>query len=106
MEDNPLSEFVEDLRTRLIDGLTHQLGISSETAGMVVSSMIVDLCKDYRGDRPYIGPPKEAQQQRERRNHALLRDWQNGERIPLLARRYQLSTKRVYALLKISRAPT
>lgn len=99
-----MSEFVEDLRTRIIEGMTGPLGISAETAQMIAAEIVTGISRDWRGDRPYIGPAIEARQQQERRNSALLRDWLAGERIPFLARRYQLSTKRVYAILKISRA--
>jgi Mor family transcriptional regulator len=35
-----------------------------------------------------------------RRNMQIYRDWQAGERAPLLARKYGISVKRVYAVLK------
>lgn len=100
-----MCEFVEDLRERMIENLTGQLGISAETACLVAATVADDLLRDWRGERPYIGPSAEDVRRRQSaRNEALLRDWRNGERIPLLARRYGISVKRVYAVLKISRA--
>lgn len=99
-----MSEFVEDVRARMVSGLTLKLGITVDVAEMLAAEVVADLYRDWKGERPYIGPPKEAAEQRETRNRALLRDWRNGERIPFLARRYQISVKRVYALLKLSRA--
>ena len=99
-----MCEFVEDLRSRIIEGLTGQLGISPDTAGMLAAELVAGVSRDWRGERPYIGPPAEVRQQLSARNAALLRDWHNGERIPLLARRYSISVKRVYAVLKLSRA--
>lgn len=88
----------------MIAGMTAKLGISTDVAGMLAAEVVAEIYQDWKGERPYIGPPKEAAEQREARNRALLRDWKSGERIPFLARRYQISVKRVYAVLKISRA--
>jgi len=99
-----MSEFVEDVRARMVAGMTEKLGISAEVAGLLAGEVLAEIYQDWKGERPYIGPPKEAAEQREARNRALFRDWKNGERIPFLARRYQISIKRVYALLKLSRA--
>lgn len=98
-----MCEFVEDLRVRIVAGLTGHLGVSEDAAGLVAAALVGELYRDWRGERPYIGPPAEARQALSARNQALLRDWQAGERIPLLARRYGISVKRVYAVLKISR---
>ena len=100
-----MCEFVEDLRERLVANLTGQLGVSAEAAGLVAAAVADELYRDWRGERPYIGPSiDDVRRQQSARNAALLRDWRNGERIPLLARRYGISVKRVYALLKLSRA--
>lgn len=68
-----------------------------------------DLCADklrqaeaqirerWGGDRPYIG--RRAGQGRSARNEAILRDHRNGERVPLLMRRYKLSRQRIYQIL-------
>jgi Mor family transcriptional regulator len=35
-----------------------------------------------------------------RRNAQIYRDWQAGERVPFLARKYGISAKRVYAVIR------
>lgn len=53
----------------------------------------------WGGDRPYIAARRGAGSSA--RNAAIRRDyWQNGERIPLLERRYGLSKSRIWEILK------
>jgi len=53
-----LSEFVEDLRTRIIEGMTGPLGITEQTAQMIAAEIIAGISRKWRGDRPYIGRSK------------------------------------------------
>lgn len=53
----------------------------------------------WGGDRVWIS--KKAGAGMSYRNDAIKRDyWQRGERISLLARRYQISTRRIWEILK------
>ena len=99
-----MCRFIDDLQQRLVDNLTGSLGVSREAAGLVAASLVGEIYRDWRGERPYIGPPGELRDRISERNRDLLRDWRAGERIPLLARRYGISVQRVYAVLKLSRS--
>lgn len=53
----------------------------------------------FGGDRIYIS--RRAGEGRSDRNAAIKRDyWQNGERIPLLERRYSLSARQLWYIIK------
>lgn len=58
-----------------------------------------DKREQWAGDRPYIA--RRAGDSNSPRNEAIRRDyWQNGERIPLLERRYGLSKARLWQIIK------
>lgn len=66
--------------------------------------VLEEVRRDWGGENCYI--PKNGEPPRQtisRRNAALIRDWQRGERVLYLARKYGISVKRVYAVLKMSR---
>ena len=95
-----MSEFVEDLKASLAAGLARELrqfGITPETAGMV-AALVVDkeVVPRWRGCEPYIGAgnPNAA------RNRSIIREWRNGESVPLIARRYSLSRVRIWQIIK------
>lgn len=53
----------------------------------------------WGGDRPYIS--KQCGGGKSTRNDAIKRDyWQKGERIPLLERRYGLSSRQLWYIIK------
>lgn len=55
---------------------------------------------DWGGDRPYIAKVGEsAQAEISRRNDAIRRDWQAGERAGALARKYRISRVRVWQIV-------
>jgi Mor family transcriptional regulator len=59
------------------------------------------------GDRVYIGKTSvDAIREVSNRDRAILRDWQRGDHVPVLARRYGISTRRVQQLLKIETRET
>lgn len=51
----------------------------------------------WGGDRPYIS--RRAGYGSSSRNQAIVRDHRNGERVPYLARRYQLTPRRILQIL-------
>lgn len=54
----------------------------------------------FGGDRCYIGKTSaDAIRHQSNRDRAILRDWRHGEHIPVLARRYGLSPRRVQQLV-------
>lgn len=61
------------------------------------------LRMDFGGERVYV--PRDGDKDRDEismRNAAIRRDWQNGERVELLMRRYGLSRQRIYQIVKVS----
>ena len=56
--------------------------------------------REYAGDRVYIPSTTEtARRERSSRNAAILRDHQNGERMMLLERRYNLSKQAIWKII-------
>lgn len=66
------------------------------TVGTLTHELIDQVDADVRAMFG-VGIGRDA---RNRRNLELIRDWQRGERIPLLQRRYKLSKSQVYCILK------
>lgn len=91
-----MSEFVEDLHARIVSSLAERLGVSPQTAGMVAAEVIGGMCDAWAGCEPYSGQRRTSNE----RNRAIIRDFKNGERVPLLARRYQLSRVRIWQIVK------
>lgn len=94
-----MSEFVEDLHARIVTGLTSKLGVSDQTAAMLATEVVGGLCDAWAGCEPYIGRAKTHAE----RNRAIIRDFKAGERVPFLARRYQLSRVRIWQIIQGTR---
>lgn len=93
------NEFLDDAVARLTREM-RSLGISAEVAVMVAAEWRRGTERDWGGDRPYIAKTGEAAQAvLSRRNAALLRDWQAGERPAALARKYKISRVRVWQIV-------
>ena len=61
-----------------------------------------EIRSDYGGERVYV--PRDgdhAHTEISLRNAAIRADWQRGERIELIVRRYKVSRRRVYQLVKV-----
>jgi Mor family transcriptional regulator len=91
-----MSEFIDDVKQRIIRQCA-QLGISRDTAAMLAAEIAESVCRDYSGDRVYIGKNEECVIGQ--RNRSILRDWKAGERAPLIARRYGISERQVYRIV-------
>lgn len=92
-----MTDFVIDIKTRLIMQAA-EMGISKETAKLL-AACIDETARDYAGERVYIGQPAAVAMEKTARNRAILRDWQAGERIALLVRRYGISKPRLYQII-------
>ena len=68
--------------------------LSSEVAAQIDK----EARQQWGGDRPYIGIRSGAGHSS--RNAAIKRDYQAGERIPLLERRYGLGKSRIWEIIK------
>lgn len=61
-----------------------------------------DIRSSWGGERVYIGKTSvDALREKSRRDASIARDWQRGDHIPVLARRYGLSPRRVQQLISI-----
>lgn len=70
-----------------------------------VHEVIDAVRRDYYGEKHYVSRFGESPKQViSRRNAEIVRDYMRGERIKFLARKYGVSVKRIYAVLKISRS--
>ncbi|MDH1900887.1 Mor transcription activator family protein [Comamonas aquatica] len=96
------SEFLADASERLIHTM-RALGISQQVAGMVAAEWQASVTRDWGGERPYIGKQAAAAVEMSRRDAAICRDWQAGERMGALSRKYQISRQRIYLI--VSQAP-
>lgn len=70
-------------------------GITAEQAAALDAA----VRERWGGDRPYIA--KRPGEGRSDRNAAIRRDYQRGESIPLLMRRYQLSRVTIWRVLEL-----
>lgn len=86
-----MSDILEDLRVRLVD-----IGFEDPR----IDKVVMEIRRDWAGERAYIGARYEVDKKLSERNRAIIRDFKNGERVPLLVRRYNLSRQRIWAIIK------
>ena len=66
-----------------------------------------DVRINWGGERVYIGKTgAEDLREKSRRDAAINRDWQRGDHIPVLARRYGLSDRRIKQIVQVERMET
>lgn len=92
------SEFLADASERLIHAM-RTLGIGHEVAGMVAAEWQASVVRDWGGERPYIGKQAAAVVEMSRRDAAICREWQAGERMEALSRKYKISRQRIYLIV-------
>jgi Mor family transcriptional regulator len=86
-----MSDILEDLRQRL-----SLLGFVDPQ----IDRVVMDIRRDWAGERPYIGVRYEADRKISERNRSIIRDFKAGESIALLVRRYSLSRQRIWQIIK------
>lgn len=75
--------------------------VACEVTRARIAAELDAVRRDWGGERPYIAVNGEgARATMSRRDAALLRDWQAGERVALLARRYGISRRRVWQIIR------
>ena len=85
-------DFIKDILQRLAQMLP------AETLTESISRDFEQAIRNYYGgDRLYIAKNEGDASER---NEAICRDWLNGERIPLIARRYGISRSWVWKIVK------
>lgn len=66
-----------------------------------------DIRTNWGGERVYIGKTSaDALRAISNRDRAIARDWQRGDHIPVLARRYGLSARRVQQVVSVQARET
>ena len=83
-------DILEDLKTRLAD-----IGFKDAN----IEKVIMDVRRDYAGDRVYIGVNYEFQRLQSDRNRSIIRDYKAGESMIFLSRRYSLSKQRIWKII-------
>lgn len=91
------SEFISDSSARIVI-IAQQLGVTHHTACMLAAEWEQSITADWKGERPYIGA--RAGRAMSERDRAILRYHQAGERVPLIARRFEISRARVWNILR------
>ncbi len=84
-------DILEDLYTRLV-----QIGFKDPK----IERVVMEVRTDWKGERPYIGVRMEIDRQMSERNRSIIRDHKAGERVTFLARRYGLSRKRIWEIIR------
>lgn len=84
-------DILEDLYTRLV-----QIGFKDPQ----IERVVMEVRTDWKGERPYIGVRMEIDRQMSERNRSIIRDHKAGERVTFLARRYGLSRKRIWEIIR------
>lgn len=92
-----MSATANDLIADLIDRVTAARGVKSPAAARKLER---ELRRDYGGDSHYIAKFGEtARIERLERDMRIRADHRRGERVPLLARRWNLSEKRIKQII-------
>lgn len=84
-------DIIDDIVTRLCSVLP-------EPVQAHVERVARDTREAWGGDRVFIS--KRPGEGRSERNQSILRDYQRGERLALLARRYGLTERRILQIIK------
>ena len=74
------------------------LALAPQLNQAVIDAAARQVRGTFGGDRAYIG--KKQGEGRSARNEAIRRDHENGERIPLLMRRYGLGRTQLHEIIK------
>jgi Mor family transcriptional regulator len=93
----PPAPFVPDENDAVADFLAIVLEIWPELEPEKLRQAEAQFRERWGGDRPYIG--RRSGQGRSGRNDAIRREHQAGERVPYLARRYQLTERRILQII-------
>lgn len=86
-----MSDILEDIKERLA-----AIGFLDAKVELV----IMDVRKDWNGERPYISVKIDVDKKMSERNCRMMLEFKNGESVPLLARRYQITRQRVWKIIK------
>lgn len=89
------NDMVADL-LRLVISMAPAFGIALEAQAQLAEQVNIEARNRWGGDRPYI----QRIGGRSQRNDAIRRDHEAGERTAYLARKYQLTERRIIQILE------
>lgn len=89
-----MSDLIDDTYRRLVETLVNKLGTCEQTASMVAAEFVMDMRRDWAGERPYIGSRPVDGRQGER-NRAIIRAVKDGNSLSRVAREHKISRERV-----------
>lgn len=93
------ADLVSDILRRVVAVAPPRI---AEQLGLKLTEIEIQVRQDWGGERHYIARRRDdpaAQQHISRRNAQIRREYQAGERIPLLARRHGLTERHVRRIL-------
>ena len=93
-----MSDFIDDLNHRILSAMTN-LGVCEQIAAMVTAELVMDMRRDWAGERPFIGG-READARQTERNMAIIRAWKDGESVAALAQKHKLTRQRIDQIIK------
>jgi len=96
MVSNNRNDIVLDILFRVQEALAEACG---ELTPELVKSVEAGVRADWGGDRVFIA--KRRGEGHGSRNSRIMRDYLGGERLKLLARRYELSERQVLRIIKM-----
>jgi len=91
-----MSNPLDDFKARIADALAMAGHLTMEALDQIEA----DIRQDWGGDRFYLPRRGEPDRDCGQRNRAIIRDWRNGERVELIARRYGITKRRVWQIVK------
>ena len=65
-----------------------------------IERVVMEVRREYAGERVYIGCRAEYEHARGERNRAIIRAYKGGERVDVIARRYRISRSMVWKVIK------
>ena len=93
-----MSDFIDDLNRRIVTGMMG-LGISKEAAAMVAAELVMDVRRDWAGERPFIGG-RDADERQGERNREIIRARKAGDSLGKIARQHKISKQRVSQIVQ------
>jgi len=91
-----MDDIIKDILSRV-----EEVFIKKKSCREFLDKIEAEIRRDWGGDRPYIAKVGEsASTETSKRNAAILRDHQRGERPTYLARKYGISRQRVHEIIR------
>lgn len=90
------NDLISDIMQRITEACAKNEGKISES---IIENVEKNIRQDWGGDRYFVAKHKSGGDHSER-NSRIMRDYLKGERLQLLERRYQLSSRRILQIIR------